>query len=134
MSARGTLSRWKTACYTDDSPSGRLAQLGERRVRNAEVTSSSLVPSTTNPPVIPQNRRSRVITVNVLTEFVSGLRSRPRFCRHSTGMAVAGWTPMHRQTVCALILAALANPALAQRPPYVESENYIKMGTRIPPL
>ena len=26
--------------------SGRLAQLGERRVRNAEVTSSSLVPST----------------------------------------------------------------------------------------
>ena len=27
--------------------SGRLAQLGERRVRNAEVTSSSLVSSTT---------------------------------------------------------------------------------------
>ena len=45
-------------------PSGRLAQLGERRVRNAEVGSSILLPST-----------------NLFTVFpVSIFRSTPRFC------------------------------------------------------
>src|SRR5207344_93632 len=50
---RATLPQRKTACYTRSSrvgsgspQSGRLAQLGERRVRNAEVGSSSLLPST----------------------------------------------------------------------------------------
>src|SRR5262249_55451912 len=36
----------KRAWYNRRSISGRLAQLGERRVRNAEVGSSSLLPST----------------------------------------------------------------------------------------
>src|SRR5436190_8412224 len=35
------------AWYNRSFTSGRLAQLGERRVRNAEVGSSSLLPSTT---------------------------------------------------------------------------------------
>jgi hypothetical protein len=34
---------------THNPQSGRLAQLGERRVRNAEVGSSSLLPSTNLP-------------------------------------------------------------------------------------
>jgi hypothetical protein len=38
----------KRAWYNRRSVSGRLAQLGERRVRNAEVGSSSLLPSTTS--------------------------------------------------------------------------------------
>ncbi len=42
------VARARDACYDGVSLTayGRLAQLGERRVRNAEVTSSSLVPST----------------------------------------------------------------------------------------
>ena len=40
----------------DNAPGrhGRLAQLGERRVRNAEVRSSILLPSTTTPPGAPR--------------------------------------------------------------------------------
>ena len=40
----------RTECLAD---SGRLAQLGERRVRNAEVASSILAPSTILPLPIP---------------------------------------------------------------------------------
>ena len=43
----------RTGCLAD---SGRLAQLGERRVRNAEVGSSILPPSTTFPEEILQLR------------------------------------------------------------------------------
>ncbi len=41
----------RNTCSTNDAASvfGRLAQLGERRVRNAEVGSSSLLPSTKSP-------------------------------------------------------------------------------------
>src|SRR5262245_12919225 len=51
LSARGKLGVLQPAlgasvCVRVDASSGRLAQLGERRVRNAEVGSSSLLPST----------------------------------------------------------------------------------------
>src|SRR3989442_1187204 len=54
----------KRAWYNRRSVRGRLAQLGERRVRNAEVGSSSLLPST--------NLRS---PINAKVDLLSALRA-----------------------------------------------------------
>ena len=53
------LSRPNGPRLTSFPKSGRLAQLGERRVRNAEVGSSSLLPSTKSPKNTVSHDRSR---------------------------------------------------------------------------
>ena len=57
------------------SRSGRLAQLGERRVRNAEVGSSSLLPSTNFKPLRNARLRSSVLCEQRLVSRRCG-----RFC------------------------------------------------------
>ena len=56
---------------------GRLAQLGERRVRNAEVTSSSLVPSTSPSRVNQYARRNRTDSKRTAYFVVQGVGFQP---------------------------------------------------------
>ncbi len=69
---------------------GRLAQLGERRVRNAEVGSSSLLPSTTHTPHVPPGRAAFRVSGPAVIRLVPQSH-RLAVCRLTPDSALAPW-------------------------------------------